>query len=196
MQVILLYFYIFLTTTCAQGPKKPKLSWLLFHLFFPIGILTLTSRMRVCPADPGTPWCHFKKSLRWWIENHLSAVIPWFHNIWFMWYYITYHIHWYVYGPGSSKCVKFVPVHQKKQPKGKQFNYISGRSRYILWCFFYINWWHPDVNNQDVQIPRWRRDKPKNSSKHTFPSSEVSTCIKWSKIDNFKKIETESNKEI
>ena len=27
--------------------------------------------------------------------------------------------------PGSSKCVKFVPVHQKKLPKGRHVTYLE-----------------------------------------------------------------------
>ena len=31
----------------------------------------------------------------------------------------------YIYIPGSSKCVKFVPFHPKNLPKGRNFTYLE-----------------------------------------------------------------------
>ena len=31
----------------------------------------------------------------------------------------------YIYMPGSSKCVKFVPFHPKNKPKGRHFTYLE-----------------------------------------------------------------------
>ena len=48
-----------------------------------------------------------------------------------------------IYIPGSSKCEKFVPVHQKKLPKGRNFTYLEDPGVqniyiYILDIYIYI----------------------------------------------------------
>ena len=37
----------------------------------------------------------------------------------------------YIYIPGSSKCVKFVPFHPKDLPKGRNFTYLEGPGMHI-----------------------------------------------------------------
>ena len=37
----------------------------------------------------------------------------------------------YIYIPGSSKCVKCVPFHQKNLPKGRFFTYLEDPGIYI-----------------------------------------------------------------
>ena len=46
-----------------------------------------------------------------------------------------------MYIPGSSKCLKFVPFHQKKPTKRQKF-YISRRCRYIYISYLFITLWH------------------------------------------------------
>ena len=46
--------------------------------------------------------------------------------------------------PESSKCVKFVPFHQKKLPKGRNFTYVEDPGIYIydiiyIYIIFYIH---------------------------------------------------------
>ena len=40
-------------------------------------------------------------------------------------------IYIYICIPGSSKCVKFVPFHQKNLPKGRNFTYLEDPGIYL-----------------------------------------------------------------
>ena len=40
--------------------------------------------------------------------------------------------------PGSSKCVKRVPFHQKKLPKGRNFTYLEDPRMYILLMYVHL----------------------------------------------------------